>query len=70
MMKAQKDEREIKCYLCDKKLFSIRHSYEKFYSFCESCLSGLEKQEADQVRWLNNEREKMKQSKHFKHSSD
>jgi len=69
-MKTQTDNREIKCYLCDKKLFSIRHSYEKFYAFCEKCLGGLEKQEADQVSRLNREREKMRQSKHFQHSSE
>lgn len=69
-MKAPTDQREIKCYLCDKKLFSIRHAYEKFYALCEKCLNGLAKQEADQVKMLTREIDKMKDSKHFKHTSE
>lgn len=69
-MKAPTDPGEIKCYLCDKKLFGIRHAYEKFYAFCEKCFNGLEKQEADQVARLNREIDKMKESKHFKHTSE
>ena len=69
-MKVEPDSREIICYLCDKKLFSIRHRYTMFYAFCEKCLVSLEKQEADQVKRLNRELNKMKESKHFKHSCD
>jgi hypothetical protein len=69
-MEAPTDPREIKCYFCDKKLFSIRHEYEKFFALCEKCLIGLEKQEVDQVERLNREIGKMKDSKHFIHASE
>ncbi len=69
-MKAPADPTEVKCYICDKKLFSIRHAYEKFFALCEKCLNGLAKQEADQVKRLTREIDKMKDSKHFKHASE
>ncbi len=69
-MKEPTDSREIKCYLCDKKLFSIRHAYEKFYALCKKCIDSLAKQEAEQVKRLNREIDKMKDSKHFKHASE
>ena len=69
-MDTPKDDREVKCYLCEKKLFSVRHAYEGFYALCEKCLNGLEKQESALVGRLNRELEKMRQSKHFKHSSE
>ena len=69
-MEAPIDKREIKCYLCDKKLFNIRHAYEKFYALCDNCLKGLERQEVGQVKRLNYEISKMKESKHFVHAID
>jgi len=69
-MKTEPDNREIKCYLCDSKLFSIRHRYQLFYAFCEKCLKSLEKQEADQVKLLSDSIGKMKDSEHFSHASE
>jgi hypothetical protein len=69
-MKVEPDNREIKCYLCDKKLFAIRHAYSKFVAFCPKCLASLEKQEADQVKWLGEARQKMKESNSFYHPAD
>ena len=69
-MKAPTDDRDIFCHLCGTMIFSIRHKYAKFTALCDKCLQSLERQEVEQVKRLNREIEKMRDSNHFKHSSE